>query len=64
MDLIERYLQAVRLWLPGSRKQDIIAELREDLRSQVEDRETELARPLDDAEIEAILKRCGRPIAV
>ncbi|HWC66219.1 MAG TPA: hypothetical protein VG777_09060 [Thermoanaerobaculia bacterium] len=64
MDLIERYLQAVRLWLPGSRKQDIVAELREDLRSQVEDREAEVGRPLNDAEVEAVLKRCGRPIAV
>lgn len=64
MDLLERYLQAIRLWLPRGQKTDIIAELREDLRSQIEDRESELGRPLRDPEIEAIVKRCGRPIAV
>ncbi len=31
-DLIERYLQAVKFWLPKSDKRDIIQELSEDLR--------------------------------
>ena len=64
MELLERYLQAIRLWLPGNQKNDVIAELREDLRAQIEDREAELGRPLADAEIGEILKRCGRPIVV
>jgi len=36
MELIDRYLQAVKFWLPKAQKQDIIAELSEDIRSQVE----------------------------
>ena len=38
-DLIDRYLQAVGFWLPRDQKQDILAEISEDLRSQLEDRE-------------------------
>jgi hypothetical protein len=64
MELLDRYLQAVRFWLPKAQQQDIIAELSEDLRSQIEDRETELGRPLNDAELEVILRRCGAPIVV
>src|SRR5580698_9536539 len=64
-DLIDRYLQAVRFWLPKSHGQDdLIAELGEDLRSQIEDKETELGHPLDKAEVAEILKRCGSPMMV
>lgn len=64
-ELIDRYLQAVRFWLPGTHRQDdLIAELGEDLRSQFEAKETELGRPLDTAEMSAILKRCGSPMMV
>jgi hypothetical protein len=64
MELLDRYLQAVEFWLPKRQRQDIIAELSEDLRSQIEEKETELGRKLEDAEVEAILKRCGSPLAV
>lgn len=64
MELIDRYLQAVKFWLPRNQKDDIIAELSEDLRSQVEEKESELGRKLADADIEPILKRCGSPMAV
>jgi hypothetical protein len=64
MALIDRYLQAVKFWLPRNQKEDIIAELSEDLRSQIEENETELGHSLTDAEVEPILKRCGSPIAV
>ena len=57
MELLDRYLQAVRFWLPKAQQQDIIAELSSDLHSQIEDRETELGRPLNEAELEAILKK-------
>ena len=64
-DLIDRYLQAVRFWLPKSHRQDdLIAELGEDLRSQIEDKEAELGHSLDKAEMAAILKRCGSPMMV
>jgi hypothetical protein len=63
-DMIDRYLQAVGVYLPRSQREDILAELAEDLRSQLEDREAELGHPPGDAEIAAILERRGRPIAV
>jgi hypothetical protein len=63
MELIDRYLQAVRFWLPGSQG-DLVAELAEDLRSQVEAKEAELERPLDENEVSAILKECGSPLVV
>ncbi len=64
MNLIERYLQAVGWWLPERQKLDIIAELSADLHAQIEEKESELGRKLNDAEVEAILKRCGRPRVV
>ena len=64
MDLLERYLQAVKFWLPGKLKQDILAELSEDIRSEIEDKEAELGRPVGSAELEAILTRWGHPMQV
>jgi hypothetical protein len=64
MELLDRYLQAVKFWLPKEQKHDIIAELSEDLHSQIEDKEVELGRKLNEAEVEAILKQRGRPVLV
>jgi hypothetical protein len=64
MELLDRYLKAVQFWLPSDQKQDIIAELSEDIRSQIDDKESELGRPLNDAEVEAILKKGGPPMLV
>jgi hypothetical protein len=64
MELVDRYLHAVKFWLPRKQKDDIIAELSEDLRSQIEEKETELGRQLTEGEVEPILKRCGSPMAV
>lgn len=65
LELVDRYLQAVRFWLPKSRRQgDLLAELGDDLRSQIEDKENELERALDKDEVSEILKRCGAPMVV
>jgi hypothetical protein len=64
MDLLDRYLEAVQFWLPKAQRRDIIAELSEDLRSQIEEKESQLGRKLEDKEVAAILKRCGSPLAV
>lgn len=64
MNLLDRYLQAVKWFLPSTQKQDIFAELSDDIRSHVEEREAELGRKLDEAEMEAILKRWGHPMLV
>ena len=64
-ELVDRYLQAVRFWLPKTQRQEgLIAELGEDLRSQIEDKESELGHPLDESEVAEILKRCGLPMIV
>ena len=63
-DLIDRYLQAVGFWLPRDQKQDILAEISEDLRSQLEDREAELGCTLTESEVSDLLKQRGRPILV
>ncbi len=60
-DLVERYLHAVKLVLPS---EDILAELREDITSQLEEREGELGRALNQDEIAEILKRRGHPSLV
>jgi hypothetical protein len=64
MELIERYLQAVKFWLPKRQKDDIIAELSDDIHAQVEERETSLGRKLTEAEVEEILKQRGHPLLV
>lgn len=64
MDLLDRYLQAVKFWLPNPKKQDIVAELSEDIRAQIEDKEAELGRPVTETEVEAILRQLGRPVLV
>lgn len=64
MDLLERYLQAVRTYLPTSQQEDILKELGENLRAQMEDKETELGRPLSEDELADILKKHGHPLLV
>ena len=64
MDVVARYLKTVRSGLAGPQRDDIIRELSENLRSQVEDKESELGRPLSEAEVEAILKAHGHPLIV
>ena len=64
MELLDRYLQSVKWLLPKDQKDDILAELSEDIRSQIEEREAELGRRLNEEEMEAILKRWGHPLLV
>ncbi len=61
MDLIERYLHAVKTHLPLEQQDDVVAELGEDLRSRIEARESELGRPLDESDVVAVLKAVGHP---
>ncbi len=64
MDLVNRYLQAVRFWLPRKQQHDMIAELSEDIRSQIEERSRTLGRPLTEGEVEDLLRQRGSPILV
>src|SRR5450755_2686770 len=62
MDFLDRYLGAVRKHLPWDRQDDIIAELRANLESQLEEKEEELGRPLTAGEWEGWLKELGPPM--
>jgi hypothetical protein len=64
MDLLERYLNAVGQYLPAKGKGDTLAELRANLLAEMEGREDELGRPLNDAEVAAVLEQHGRPVIV
>ncbi len=64
MDLLDRYMKSVASALPAAQRDDIIKELSENIRSQMEDRESELGHPLSESEVEAILKQHGHPLLV
>lgn len=64
MDLLNRYIQAVRFWLPRSQQDDVSAELAEDICSQMEEQEAKLGRKLTELEVASILKKRGRPMLV
>ncbi len=62
MELIERYLQAVKFALPQQQRDDIITELRENILSQIEEKEAELGHPLGEDEQAELLKKLGSPM--
>jgi hypothetical protein len=62
MELLDRYLEAVRKHLPWQRQDDIIAELRANLEAQLEEKEAALGRPLTKEEAEDWLKQLGAPL--
>jgi hypothetical protein len=57
-------LHAVGFWLPKAEKQDILAELAEEIQSQIKEKEAETGKLLDEAAIEEIIKHCGDPLIV
>jgi hypothetical protein len=63
-DLTDRYLNAVKFWLPGKQQKDILAEIAEDLHAQIEERELALGHPLEEADLLALLRRRGSPLRV
>ena len=62
MELLDRYLGAVRKNLPWKRQDDILAELRANLEAQWEEKESALGRPLTREEAEAWVKQLGAPM--
>jgi len=64
MDLIDRYLDSVRLLLPLDQRDDITAELRDILMTRREEKAEALGRDLTRQEDEALLKAFGHPLAV
>lgn len=62
MQLLDRYLTAIKFWLPKAQRQDIVSELGANLQAEIDDRAAELGHPLTDAEIANLLKQHGSPI--
>jgi hypothetical protein len=64
MALLDRYLKEIAMWLPQKQATDIVAELRADIQSEIDDRRDTLGRDLTTEEEEAILTRWGHPMLV
>lgn len=62
--LVDHYLLQLRTLLPAKQRDDIAAELRESIRSTVEERERELGRTLTDDEVNEVLRGFGHPMIV
>lgn len=62
--LLDRYIHAVERHLPQAERHDIAAELRETIRSRMEEDAAAHKRDLTEAEQAAILKSVGRPVVV
>lgn len=64
MDLVERYIAAIKFWLPAKSRDDIAAELAEDIRCEIEETERQKGRKLSEDEVSDLLKERGAPVAV
>jgi hypothetical protein len=62
--LVDHYLLHLKSLLPAKQRDDIAAELRESIRSAVEEREREQGRALTDAELNEVLRGFGHPLLV
>jgi hypothetical protein len=62
MELLDRYLHALKMYLPKAQQHDIVAELSDSILSDVEEQEALLGRTLNRAEEVAVLKRYGHPL--
>lgn len=64
MDMLEDYLRAVARLLPKAKRDDIVAELRDEILTRIEARESELGRSLTPDELQSLLRDFGHPIVV
>jgi hypothetical protein len=64
MEILDRYLEAVKKHLPWEGQDDILAELAANLEAQLEGKETQLGRGLTNEEAEEWLKQIGSPIMI
>jgi hypothetical protein len=62
MDLVDSYVKAVAKALPEAQREDIVGELSEDIRSEMEDKQREIGRPLTEEEQESLLRQRGNPL--
>ena len=62
MELLESYLKAVGKGLPEAQREDILRELSDDIRAEMEEKSAELGRPLTKDEQQVVLKQRGNPL--
>jgi hypothetical protein len=62
MQLLDRYLHALKTYLPKAQQRDIVAELSDSILSDVEEQEALLGRTLNRDEEVALLKKYGHPL--
>jgi len=64
MQLVDRYLQEVKRYLPAVQRDDILKELSANILGEMDDRESTLGRTLTEDEQIAILQQQGSPMVV
>ncbi len=62
MNWLARYIDAVKAQLPRQTADDVAAEIRSTLEDEIEARETERGRPLDEAELLELIRSKGHPM--
>jgi hypothetical protein len=62
MDLLQKYLNAIKPLLPRKTKEDILREISDDILSQMEDKAEALNRPLNEDEQAEIIRKHGHPV--
>lgn len=62
MELLESYLKTLGKGLPDAERDDILRELSEDIRAEMEAKAAELRRPLTKDEQQAVLRQRGNPL--
>ena len=63
-NLLERYLQAVQLFLPRRQQNEVGVEIQAGLRAQMDDLEQAIGRRLTDDERASVVRRFGHPVVV
>ena len=62
MDLLDRYLRVLRVFLPRRQRDDIVREISEEIREQILDKEMTLGRRLTVDEQAEVIGRHGHPL--
>jgi hypothetical protein len=64
MQVVDRYLQEVKRYLPAEQREDILQELSANILAEMDDRESSLGRALTEDEQIAVLRQQGSPLIV
>jgi hypothetical protein len=62
MELLDRYLHALKSYLPRDQQRDILDEISDSIQSEVEERQSALGRALTPDEEAELLRRYGHPM--